>query len=251
MKVIKSPAELKAEIQSLSGSEVGFVPTMGALHEGHLHLIQRARSENQFVVVSIFINPTQFNEKEDLKKYPVQLNKDLYLLDNFGVDFVFIPDYESLYPDDFTYRIEETNFSRELCGASRDGHFTGVLTVVMKLLNIVKPQRAYFGEKDRQQLILIQRMVTAFFLDVKIVACSTVREKDGLAMSSRNLRLTKDERKIVKYFPELLMSNKSDAELIPLLRRHGFKIDYIETKNNIRYGAVFLRNIRLIDNVKI
>ena len=251
MKIISDIIEIKRMMSKLHDKTIGFVPTMGALHPGHISLVEKAREENEIVVVSIFINPTQFDNKEDLKNYPSTLNQDLTILDKLNVDFVITPNYEDLYPDNFSYKVEETSFSKKLCGSSRDGHFTGVLTVVMKLLNLANPTKAYFGEKDRQQLLLIQGMVDAFFMDVEIVAAPTVRESDGLAMSSRNIRLTDEERKIATVFPKLLRSNKTDDEIAKELNKSGFKTDYIETLDGIRYGAMFVGNVRLIDNVKI
>ena len=224
---------------------------MGALHQGHISLVEKAQSENDIVVVSIFLNATQFDNENDLNNYPSTMEDDISILDKMNVDYLFIPNYENIYPDNFAYQLEEKSFSKELCGKSRDAHFTGVLTVVMKLLNIVKPARAYFGEKDRQQLKLIQGMVDAFFMDVEIVASPTIREGSGLAMSSRNKRLNDEEKNKAGLFSQLLGSNKSDSEITTELNKSGFQTDYIETLDGIRYGAVFLGNIRLIDNVKL
>ncbi len=251
MIIYSASDEIKQELKQYKNVSIGFVPTMGALHQGHISLIERAVEENHIVVVSIFLNPTQFDNKEDLKNYPSSLKEDLSILNRLNVNYVFIPDYNELYPDDFLYKIEETSFSKELCGKSRPGHFTGVLTVVMKLFNIVKPTKAYFGKKDRQQLLLIEGMVKAFFMDIQIVAMPTIREDDGLAMSSRNRRLTESERRIASLFPKLLSSDKTNKAIADELNRNGFKTDYIETHRGIRYGAVFLGNVRLIDNVKL
>jgi len=248
--VISDIQQIKKKRNEFKNATVGFIPTMGSLHPGHISLVERAREENEIVFVSIFINPTQFDSKEDLNHYPSVLDDDLAILEKFNIDFVFTPKYDDLYPDHFAYKVEESDFSKELCGASRNGHFTGVLSVVMKLLNIVSPTKAYFGEKDRQQLLLIKGMVEAFFLEVEIVASPTIREIDGLAMSSRNLRLNLEERKIASKFPALLRSNKSDQEISEELNKNGFRTDYIETINGIRYGAVVLGNVRLIDNDK-
>ncbi|MEN8194116.1 MAG: pantoate--beta-alanine ligase [Bacteroidota bacterium] len=251
MKIFSDPNEIKNELKQFENVSVGFVPTMGALHEGHLSLVERSKKENEITVVSIFINPTQFDNKGDLENYPSLLKEDLKLLKKYEVDYIFTPDYNSLYPDDFKYKVDEDEFSHKLCGKSRDGHFTGVLTVVMKLLNIIRPNRVYFGEKDRQQLQLIKNMTEAFFINVIIVSVPTVREDDGLAMSSRNIRLSKEERQIAGLFPKLLKTNSSDVEITEQLNNNGFKTDYIETLNGIRYGAVFLGNVRLIDNVEL
>ncbi len=251
MKIFKTPEEWKAERLTLTNKSIGFVPTMGALHKGHISLIECSQNENNYTIVSIYVNPTQFNNKEDFEKYPSLLEDDIKRLEKMNVDYLFLPDYDILYLDKFTYKIEETNFSKILCGAFRPGHFTGVLTVVMKLFNIIKPTKAYFGEKDYQQFQLIKGMVEAFFLDVTIVPCPIVREKDGLALSSRNLRLTKKNREKAALFPTLLMSKKSNEDIKKELRQNGFKVDYIETINKRRFGAVYLGKIRLIDNVKL
>jgi len=251
LKVFSDIVEIKNELRKLKNAPIGFVPTMGALHQGHISLVEKAQSENDIVVVSIFLNATQFDNENDLNNYPSTMEDDISILDKMNIDYLFIPNYENIYPDNFVYQVEEKSFSKELCGKSRDAHFTGVLTVVMKLLNIVKPTRAYFGEKDRQQLMLIQGMVDSFFMDVEIVASPTIRESDGLAMSSRNRRLKDEEKNKASLFPSLLGSNKSDSEIADELNNNGFKTDYIETLDGIRYGAVFLGNIRLIDNVKL
>ncbi len=211
---------------------------------------EKAIEDNEIVIVSIYINPTQFDNKADLTNYPSVLENDLAMLEKLNVDYLFTPNYKNLYPDNYTYRINETLYSKELCGKSRDGHFTGVLTVVMKLLNIINPTKAYFGKKDRQQLLLVEGMIDAFFLDTEIVALPTIRESDGLAMSSRNSRLNAEERKTAKIFPALLRADKTDEEISEELNRSGFRTDYVRSKNGIRFGAVYLGKIRLIDNVK-
>ena len=249
MKKFFDPVKLKYELSNKFG-EIGFVPTMGALHEGHLSLIETSKKENKFTVVSIFVNPTQFNDPNDYKNYPNTQTEDLLKLSSLNVDYLFFPARSLIYNDNYTYQIVENNYSKKLCGASRAAHFEGVLTVVMKLLNIVKPSRAYFGKKDFQQYMLIKGMVDAFHMDVKIIARPTVREADGLAMSSRNLLLTDSERKIAPIFSKLLNSKSSDELVKSELENEGFRIDYIETINGRRFGAVFLGNVRLIDNVE-
>ena len=249
MKIISSPFEMRKLLKT-AVKTIGFIPTMGALHKGHLNLVNKSLEENDVTVVSIFINPTQFDDPKDLEKYPTMFEKDFDLLNILNVDYVFTPDHELMYNDNYAYRINETKFSNQLCGAKREGHFEGVLTVVMKLLNIVNPTKAYFGEKDYQQFVLIKEMVEAFHMDVEIIALPTVREKDGLALSSRNLLLTEEERIIAPQFSELLGTNKTDEEIKISLIEKGFKIDYIETLNGRRFGAVFLGKVRLIDNVK-
>jgi pantoate--beta-alanine ligase len=175
------------------GKQIGFVPTMGALHAGHVSLIEAARAANGFVVVSIFVNPTQFGPHEDFSRYPRPLERDLDLC--AGVDFVFVPDLATMYPPGFQTFVEVKDLSSILEGASRPGHFRGVATVVLKLLNLVQPDRAYFGQKDAQQVRVIQQMVRDFNVPVEIVVCPTVREPDGLALSSRNQYLDADQRR--------------------------------------------------------
>ncbi len=186
---------------------VGLVPTMGALHEGHLSLLRRARAECATVVVSIFVNPTQFNEKADLEKYPRDLARDLALCEEAGADLVFAPETDEMYPEGFCTTVTvDGPLIRVLEGAFRPGHFAGVTTIVAKLFTIVQPDRAYFGEKDWQQLKVVERMVADLNLPVAIVPCPTVRESDGLAMSSRNARLSPEARAQAKILPSLLDS---------------------------------------------
>jgi len=161
MKVITKIQEIKEARKSLQNKKIGFVPTMGGLHAGHLSLINRAKSENEITFVSVFLNPTQFNDKKDLETYPANLQDDITLLEKSGVDFLFAPDYTEMYPDGYKYKITENSFSKLLCGATRPGHFDGVLTVVMKLFNLVRPTNAYFGEKDFQQYKLLKGMAEA------------------------------------------------------------------------------------------
>jgi pantoate--beta-alanine ligase len=235
-----------------SGESVGFVPTMGALHEGHLTLIRRARKECQRVVVSIYVNPTQFGPKEDLKKYPRPREQDLALCGAEGVDLVFAP--ENLYlPDHSTY-VEEGAASQGRDGASRPGHFRGVATVVLKLFNIVRPTKAYFGQKDAQQVDVIQRMVRDLDLPVKIVVVPTVRDFDGVALSSRNQYLSTDERAVAVVFAKLLQAaaeRKTDPAgwlRSQLNKTPALKLDYVELTNRHLCAAVFIGKTRLIDN---
>ncbi len=232
------------------GVTLGFVPTMGALHKGHLSLINRSVAENDRTVVSIFVNTTQFNDLNDLNNYPRDLQKDQKLLNNGGVDCLILPAYDSIYPYNYRYRVTENEFSRVMEGAYRTSHFDGVLTVVMKLLNLVRPTRAYFGEKDYQQYCLIRDMVNAFFMDVEIVRCPTVRKKDGLAASSRNLLLNDNERKLAPLFYEVLNSKNSLQKIRDILEASGFNVDYIEEWDGRRFGAVHMGEVRLIDNVR-
>jgi pantoate--beta-alanine ligase len=233
----------------LDKQQIGLVPTMGALHEGHASLIERSVKENQVTVVSVFVNPTQFDEIEDLNQYPETFQADRRVASQLGVDFLLLPKAEDMYPDDYNHRIIETALSLELEGVHRKGHFEGVLTVVMKLFNLVRPRYAYFGEKDFQQLELVRGIVGAFFLGVEIVGCPTIREEDGLAVSSRNLRLTPSQRSIAGIFPKLLKSSSCDQEIVSKLEARGFHVDYIKKIRGRRYGAVHLGSVRLIDNV--
>lgn len=230
---------------------VGLVPTMGALHTGHLSLVERARTDNDWVVVSIFVNPTQYDDLTDLERYPRPFDADVECCERAGVDLILAPDYGDLYPDDYRFKVTESSLSRKLEGAHRDGHFDGVLTVVLKLFNIVGADRAYFGEKDWQQLQLVRDMVTALFVDTEVVACPTVRESDGLAMSSRNDLLGEDDRRRASYLNEVLASGCAVEEMPGRLQRAGFDVDYVEERNGRVLGAVRLGNVRLIDNVEL
>ncbi len=248
--VVRSVPEWQTIRGALDG-DVGFVPTMGALHEGHLSLIGRARDENPTTVVSIFLNPTQFNDPSDLARYPRADDRDLHLLEEAGVEYLFLPTREVVYPDDFRYRVTEIEQSRLLCGAHRPGHFDGVLTVCLRLFNIIRPTRAYFGEKDYQQLKLVDGMVRAFFVDLEIVPCPTVREPDGLAMSSRNRLLPADARPLAAEFVRALRDYAEPAAVRVELERLGFDVEYIEDREGRRFGAVVLHGVRLIDNVSL
>lgn len=234
-----------------AGRRVGFVPTMGALHAGHVSLMQAARRECDVVLASVFVNPTQFDEKHDFDKYPRTLDTDLALMKTAGVDVVFAPSVAEMYPNGTRYAVVENEFSRELCGAHRPGHFSGMLTVVLKLLQIADAERAYFGEKDFQQLLLVRGMVAAFFLPTEIVGCPTVREADGLAMSSRNARLSPSERALAPRFHAALVSAPTAAAARGQLEAAGFSVDYVEDRDRRRLGAVRLGQTRLIDNVPL
>ncbi len=234
---------------------LGLVPTMGALHEGHLSLVRRSRKENGSTVVSIFVNPAQFDDPRDLEAYPQPLEHDLAVLEREGVDAVFLPTRQVLYPDDYTYRVSETALSHELCGAYRPGHFGGVLTVVLKLLLLTGADRAYFGEKDYQQYLLVEGLVRAFFLETQIVPCPLVREADGLALSSRNVRLTPEGRSKAPAFNRILRQYADTEEARRALIESGFAVDYVEDRPDLgdgrRLAAVHLDGVRLIDNVPL
>jgi pantoate--beta-alanine ligase len=232
-----------------AGRTIGFVPTMGALHEGHASLFRAARGENDVVLATVFVNPTQFDEAHDFQKYPRTLDADNALMGAAGVDVVLAPSVEEMYPNGTRYTVVENEFSRELCGAHRAGHFTGVLTVVLKLLQIAGADAAYFGEKDFQQLQLVRGMGEAFFIETKIVGCPTVREADGLAMSSRNARLSPAQRALAPRFHAALVDASTAGAARAALEAAGFSVDYIEDRDNRRFGAVRLGETRLIDNV--
>jgi len=224
---------------------------MGALHEGHLSLVRRSRAENNLTLVSIFVNPAQFGDPLDLAQYPRTLEADLATLRGEGVDLVFVPREQDLYPDGYRYRVTENELSTVLEGPSRPGHFDGVLTVVLKLLQIASADRAYFGEKDWQQLTLVRGMAEAFFLSTKIVACATVRETDGLAVSSRNRLIQPRDRKRAARFYRLLSVAPTAEAAARDLRESGFAVDYVEDRDGRRLGAVRLGDVRLIDNVPL
>jgi pantoate--beta-alanine ligase len=253
MKVVESAAELLAERRARGTGATGFVPTMGALHEGHLALVRRAKAENSRAWASIFVNPAQFNDPGDLERYPRTVERDLELLRSAGCDLAFLPRAEEIYRDGYRYRVTESSLSRELEGAARPGHFDGVLTVVLKLLLLARPDRAYFGEKDFQQLELVEGLVHAFFLDTRIVRCPTVREADGLAMSSRNRLLTPAERArapaLHRVLAESVAGGRPAAEAAAALTREGFDVDYVADRDGRRLAAVRLGKVRLIDNV--
>jgi pantoate--beta-alanine ligase len=274
MKILKTIDEIKKLRPSLP-PPVGFVPTMGYLHEGHLALVRQARAESASVVVSIFVNPTQFGPQEDFEKYPRDPKRDLALLEKEGTDIVFMPAAGEIYPPDFDSWVEVGRIAERLEGVSRPGHFRGVATVVAKLFNIVQPDRAYFGQKDAQQLAVIKRMVTDLDMNLEVIAVPTVREPDGLAMSSRNTYLNPEERKaaVVLYealtlAQELFSGGERDApairrQMTELIQKQPLaEIDYIsiadaETLDELDEVkppalvslAVKIGKTRLIDNV--
>lgn len=251
-RIIKSIGEWKNYRANFVGTQtLGFVPTLGGLHEGHLSLARRSLQENRRTAVSLFLNRVQFNNRADYEKYPADFEEDVAALEELGVDAVFAPSFEDMYPDGYRYRVTEGELSREMEGAHRPGHFDGVLTVVMRLLNIVGPTRAYFGEKDQQQLQLVQGMVEAFFMPVEIVPCPTVRNEDGLALSSRNRRLSAGGLKRAAKFAQILNTANSPEQARRELAEAGFEVDYVEERGGRRYGAVFLEGVRLIDNVAV
>ena len=274
MQVVKTIPEFRQLRQQIGGS-VGFVPTMGYLHEGHLSLVRQARIENSTVVASIFVNPTQFGPAEDLRTYPRDFNRDLELLEKEKTDVVFAPLDEEMYPASFGTWVDIERITERLEGAHRPGHFRGVATVVAKLFNIVQPTRAYFGQKDAQQALVIKRMVADLNMDIEIVVMPTLRESDGLAMSSRNTYLNPQERRAATVLfaalslaRQLWQEGEKDAERIrqqmtSLIGKEALaQIDYVsiadaETLEELRTIdqralaslAVKIGKTRLIDNI--
>ncbi len=251
MKTFTSMSQWQIYRDKLQQDSIGFVPTMGALHQGHLALVEASRKTNMFTVVSVFVNPKQFDDGQDFKAYPSNHQADLEQLEKAGVDVALVPDAAQIYVDDYRFKVTEMEFSQRLCGAHRPGHFDGVLTVVMRLLNLVRPDNAYFGEKDYQQLQLIRDMTTAFFMPVNIVACATVREADGLAMSSRNQHLDTRRRRQAAALYAALKNSCTANDAKQTLIGKGFEVDYVEDIADRRLAAARLGNTRLIDNVQI
>ncbi|MCX5695098.1 MAG: pantoate--beta-alanine ligase [Candidatus Omnitrophica bacterium] len=276
MKIIKAPDKLFKDLKKfkISGKSIGFVPTMGALHAGHLSLIAQARKENKIVVVSIFVNPKQFGPQEDLKVYPRPLKKDLLLCKKEKVDYVFLPGANALYAEGFSTYVDVEGLSAVLCGKSRPGHFRGVATIVTKLFNLVQPDVAYFGQKDAQQASIIKKMTKDLNFPVKIKIMPTLREKDGLAMSSRNAYLGKQERKdalvlsralnlakvlirggakdtvrIISRMKQLISKNKNaKLDYIAIVDSENLKPLKIISGNYLIALALNIKKVRLIDN---
>lgn len=278
MKVLRTPSAVRLFVQALKkkGRPIGFVPTMGYLHEGHLSLVKRAIKENDAVIASIFVNPLQFGKGEDLKRYPRNLPRDIRLLKKAGTSALFLPGAEMLYPKDFQTQVRVKELSEGLCGKTRPTHFAGVATVVLKLLNLTAPDRLYLGLKDYQQYRVISRMVKDLDLPVQVVGCPIVREKDGLAMSSRNIFLNVVERQEALSIRRGLRlaqvlaraGERSAVKLAAAVRAaikasNGARIDYVEIvdagtlrpmvqleagRPALAAAAVYFRKTRLIDN---
>lgn len=279
MKVFKKINEIRKYIkeQQKEGKTVGLVPTMGYLHEGHLSLIKKSSEENKITVVSIFVNPTQFGENEDLDQYPRDLERDVKLAEKANASAVFVPTVEDLYPKGYQTYVNVEYLTKHLCGLKRPGHFRGVTTIVTKLFNIINPDKAYFGQKDAQQAIVIKRMVKDLDLDIEIVVCPIVRESDGLAKSSRNTYLSKEGRKqstvlflSLMIAKQMIENGERQADKIKKAIEKNIKhkalteIDYIsisnvETLEEIKEItgeilialAVKIGNTRLIDNIQL
>ncbi|WP_202709214.1 pantoate--beta-alanine ligase [Sporosalibacterium faouarense] len=280
MKILNTVDDIREEIKAARkvNKSVGLIPTMGFLHEGHLSLIKNARKENDIVVVSIFVNPTQFGPNEDLESYPRDLDRDRKLVEEAECDLLFVPEVDEMYPSGYkTYVEVEGNITKRLCGESRKGHFKGVTSVVSKLFNIVSPDRAYFGQKDAQQVAVIEQMVRDLNFDIEIIPCPIVREEDGLALSSRNIYLKPMERedatilsKSLFKAKEMIENGEKDAKIIKdfvtynIMTVEYAKIDYVEvvsarTLEEIRTiegdvliaVAVKIGEPRLIDNIRM
>ena len=277
MKVVGTIKEVRELVKKKkkNGETVGFVPTMGYLHEGHGSLITKARENNDKVVVSIFVNPMQFGPTEDLDSYPRDLEKDSKFCESLGADLIFHPEPEEMYHEDFSSYVDMSVLTEELCGLSRPVHFRGVCTVVTKLFNIVQPDNAYFGQKDAQQLAIIKHMVQDLNMDINVVGCPIVREEDGLAKSSRNTYLSPEERKAalilsktVKLAKELIDAGEKDADVVVAKMKENIetepmaKIDYVKAVNGLTMQqqkeikapmliamAVYIGKTRLIDNM--
>ncbi len=279
MKIVISTAELDKVISQVkrSGKSIGFVPTMGALHAGHKSLVERARAENDFCVVSIFVNPTQFNNKTDLEKYPRNLESDALLLENVGCDLIFAPSTEDMYTNEEmndSFEFDFGGLDQVMEGKFRPGHFNGVVQIVSKLFDYVKPDKAYFGEKDFQQLAIIHRMVDILNYKVEIIDCPIIREPDGLAMSSRNERLSTNQRKIAVAISKVLFESRnfatrfSPTELTDWVvgevnAVQGLEVEYFEIVDAVTLAkidewskpavgciTVFCGEVRLIDNIR-
>lgn len=278
VQIVNAIAELKQLLDQArkAGKSVGLVPTMGALHDGHASLVRRSVGENDITVVSDFVNPTQFNDKNDLASYPRDLESDCRLLDSVGADYVFAPSVEEMYPEPDTRQFDFTPLDKVMEGPNRPGHFNGVAQIVSKLFYAVEPDRAYFGEKDFQQLAIIRRMVEQLGLSVEIVGCPIVREEDGMALSSRNMLLSKAERKLAANISRTLFSSREYARqnTLTATRKYvidginsfdGLEVEYYEIVNGTTLqpvsdwgdapyivGCVTVRcgKVRLIDNIK-
>lgn len=238
-------------IRKTLDKSVGFVSTMGNLHDGHLSLLVKSKEENDITVLSIFINPTQFNNADDFKLYPKTLTEDCKLAESVEVDYLFVPSFSDIYPDSYNYKVSESKVSALLEGKRRPGHFEGMLTIVLKLLLIIRPTRAYFGEKDFQQMILVKKMAEAFFLETEIISCPTIRNRNGLPLSSRNNRFTAEQFEKAQLLPHLFHGSQTPEEIASQLILAGFEVEYIEDFDRRRFAAVSLDGIRLIDNIPL
>jgi pantoate--beta-alanine ligase len=248
VKLVRTVGELRAELAERSGT-IALVPTMGAFHDGHVSLFRAARAESDVVVVSLFVNPTQFSDDNDLAAYPRDEAADVRVAEAAGVDLLFAPSADELYPDGFQTSVDVERLGAALEGVHRPGHFRGVATICLKLFNIVRPDVAYFGQKDAQQVAVVRRMVRDLDLDVEVRALPTVRDDDGLALSSRNARLSAEERDRARSLPRALATRDADRAR-ELLR--DLDVDYVEIVDlqpRVLAAAVRVGDTRLIDNV--
>lgn len=263
MILLKNFRELKEWRSKASGS-VGFVPTMGALHAGHQALLQRAKQSSQQCILSIFVNPKQFGPQEDFNHYPRTLEADIDIATQEGVNALFLPSPEEMYPGGYSTYVSEREFTQGLCGSFRPGHFEGVTTIVLKLFNLVNPSSAFFGLKDIQQYFVLSKMVLDLNLDIELIGVPTVREKDGLALSSRNRYLSSKERTLAPRLYQHLIACKKNPSLIPAASREltllGFDVQYFEKRSfdlgekgtfHILAIAAYLGQTRLIDNISL
>ena len=254
MNVVETIEETRRTLEPSREGSIGLVPTMGSLHEGHLALLRAARAENEMVVMSLFVNPAQFGDASDLAKYPRDEKHDLQLAREAGVDLVLVPSTDEMYPPGFQTWVDVTELGGILEGRFRPGHFRGVATVVLKLLNVVRPTCVYFGQKDAQQVAVIRQLVADLAVEVELRVVPTVRDDDGLALSSRNARLTADERTAALALPRALATRDRDTALAELASSNGLEVDYVEVADfdpPVLAGAVRVGSTRLIDNVPL
>ena len=254
MNVVETIEETRRTLEPSREGSIGLVPTMGSLHDGHLALLRAARAENETVVMSLFVNPAQFGDASDLAKYPRNEKHDLQLAREAGVDLVFAPSTDEMYPPGFQTWVDVTELGGILEGRFRPGHFRGVATVVLKLLNVVRPTCVYFGQKDAQQVAVIRQLVADLAVEVELRVVPTIRDDDGLALSSRNARLTADERTAALALPRALATRDRDAALAELASSNGLEVDYVEVADfdpPVLAGAVRIGSTRLIDNVPL
>jgi pantoate--beta-alanine ligase len=254
MRVVRTIAETRDALAPLRTGSIGLVPTMGALHEGHLSLLRAARAECDTVVMSLFVNPAQFRENADLARYPRDEERDLALARAENVDVIFAPSVDEMYPPGFQTWVDVTEVGSILEGRFRPGHFRGVATIVLKLFNVVQPTRAYFGQKDAQQAQVIRQLIRDLALDVELRILPIVRDEDGLALSSRNVLLSEDERQRALALSRALRTGDRDEALTLLAGANGLKVDYVEIADfdpRTLAGAVRVGSTRLIDNVPL
>jgi pantoate--beta-alanine ligase len=252
VRTCRTIADVRTELAPLRAGSIGLVPTMGGLHAGHRSLLRAAREECETVVMSLFVNPAQFGDVRDLASYPRDESRDLALAEEAKVDFVFAPTADEMYPDGFETWVEVTEAGAGLEGVFRPGHFRGVATVVLKLFSIVRPKRAYFGQKDAQQAEVVRRMIRDLALEIELRVLPTVRDADGLAVSTRNALLTPDERERALALPRALSTKDPVAAREHLARSNGLTVDYVEVADfdpPVLAGAVRVGSTRLIDNV--